>query len=670
MAILLASVFFLLRFKTEIMHCMIETTVHSSALALPHIVTVGRHRIGRVLERVADGLEGQARIHHISASFDTAVDAVLALHARTPIDALVLAGASGAWIRERVDIPVAMIEVRGFDLLGALARARALSPQVALVTFGAPSEHLAQFDAQFGAGIAQFNYHGPEDARSCVQALQAAGIGAVVAPGLVADLAEEAGIASVLLYSDAAVLQALNEALLLARQRLAERARHQRLETILGQLQDGVVAVDCDQRIQALNPTMAVLLGAQPEQLHGRALGAVAPQLDMTATLIHRESSEDVVQLATRTQVVRRAPIVENGVLTGALLVCRDPQTIQNADRHLRANQRQRGAGVRWRIDDYVGDSPAVQRLRALARQCAGSDATVLIMGESGTGKELVAQGIHRASRRAAQPFLAVNCAALGESLLESELFGYEEGAFTGARRGGKTGLVEAAHTGTLFLDEIGDMPLALQSRLLRVLQEREVLRVGSTTPVPVDVRVIAATHADLGAQVGKGLFRRDLYYRLAVLRLATPALRERTPSDVAQLAQALLERRPKAAGDPPVDVSTLLAAMLQRAQGHTWPGNVRELENWVERLLACQGYVCNAPGVVDTARLLEVFPECAEPLGAPVDPQPPAPLKDTRHRAEQQRVREVLDSVQGDQRQACEILGISRATLWRRMKS
>jgi len=654
------------------MYFMIETFVNSSAPILPRIVTVGRHRIARVLERVAEGFASQARIEHISASFDTAVDAVLAVHARAPIDALVVAGASGTWIRERVDIPVAMIEVRGFDLLGALARARGQSPRVALVTLDGPSEHLAQFDAQFGVGITQFSYHGPEDAQSCVKAMKVAGMGAVVAPGLVADLAEEAGMASVLLYSDAAVLQAVREALLLARQRLAERARHQRLETILGQLQDGVVAVDCEQRIQALNPTMAALLGTPAESLHGRALSAVAPQLDVAGTLKHRESSEEVVQLATRTQVVRRAPIVENGVLTGALLVCREPLVIQNADRHLRANQRQRGSGVRWRIDDYLGDSPAVQGLRALARLCAGVDATVLIMGESGTGKELVAQGIHRSSRRAAQPFLAVNCAALGESLLESELFGYEEGAFTGARRGGKTGLVEAAHTGTLFLDEIGDMPLALQSRLLRVLQEREVLRVGAIAPVPVDVRVIAATHADLGVQIEKGLFRRDLYYRLAVLRLATPALRERSASDVAQLAQALMQRRLKAAPNQPADAdagaktdavaSALLVTVLELTGGHAWPGNVRELENWVERLLACTGYVCNAQGVTDAARLLEVFPECAAP-------QTPLLWKDTRHRAEQQRVREVVESVHGDQRQACEILGISRATLWRRMK-
>ncbi len=302
--------------------------------------------------------------------------------------------------------------------------------------------------------------------------------------------------------------------------------------------------------------------------------------------------------------------------------------------------------------------------MRALAAECAASDATVLITGESGTGKELVAQGIHSASRRAAQPFLAVNCAALGESLLESELFGYEEGAFTGARRGGKTGLIEAAHTGTLFLDEIGDMPPALQTRLLRVLQEREVLRLGATVAVPVDLRVIAATHADLAAQVERGLFRRDLYYRLAVLRITTPPLRER-PADLAPLATGLMQRRARAAGLPAAQATALLAALLELAAGYAWPGNVRELENMVERLLACHATLAPA-GRIDRARLLELIPECSQARPAPVRD---SLLKDARRAAELRRVREVLQSVNGDQRQACALLGISRATLWRRLR-
>ena len=630
-----------------------------------HIVAVARHRLGRVLERLAPDVAAQAEVSFVGHAFDDAVAAVRALHATAPIDAVVAAGASGEWLRQHLDLPVAIVEVRGFDLMRALASARALSTRVGLVSFDGPSEHLAQLDTLFGMGIAQFSYRGPDDAPACVEALRAAGVEAVVAPGLVADLAEQAGIASVLMYSDDAVRQALQDAVHMARLGRAERARHERLGTILGQLQDGVVAVDLRQRIEALNPVMAELLGGSVAALVGRVLGDVEPVLDLGATLRMRETpAEEVLQIGMRTLVVRRAPIVEGGEVTGALLVCRDPAVIQRADRHLRANQRQRGAPARYRIEAFAGEGAAARRVRELAARCAASDATVLITGESGTGKELVAQGIHTASRRATQPFLAVNCAALAESLLESELFGYEEGAFTGARRGGKTGLIEAAHTGTLFLDEIGDMPLALQTRLLRVLQEREVLRLGATAAVPVDLRVIAATHADLTAQVERGLFRRDLYYRLAVLRIETPPLRDRG-IDIARLATALMVRRAAALGVPHGQAAAGLAALLDLAAGYAWPGNVRELENLVERLLACHGHLAPA-GVPDRARLLEVFPECTQARPAPVRD---ALLKGARRAAELRRVREVLQSVQGDQGQACVLLGISRATLWRRLR-
>ncbi|MDB5938300.1 MAG: propionate catabolism activator, Fis family, partial [Polaromonas sp.] len=659
---------FQLDFTIEIMKPFEMNIAFRSSLLLAavrplRIVAVARHRLGRVLARLVPEVAGQAQIELVGHAFDDAVAAVRALHAHTPVDAVVAAGASGEWLRQHLDIPVAMVEVRGFDLMRALATARSISPRVGLVSFDGPSEHLAQLDALFGMGIVQFSYRSPDDAPACVEALHAAGVEAVVAPGLVADLAEQAGIASVLMYSEDAVRQALQDAVHLARHSRTERARHERLETILSQLQDGVVAVDLHQRIETLNPVMAELLGASVAELAGRVLSDVEPVLDLSATLLlHESTAEEVLQIGMRTLVVRRAPIVESGEVTGALLVCRDPAVIQRADRHLRANQRQRGAPARYRIESFTGNSTAARRVRELAHQCAASDATVLITGESGTGKELVAQGIHTASRRATQPFLAVNCAALGESLLESELFGYEEGAFTGARRGGKTGLIEAAHTGTLFLDEIGDMPLALQTRLLRVLQEREVLRLGATAAVPVDLRVIAATHADLAAQVDRGLFRRDLYYRLAVLRIETPPLRERG-ADTVLLATGLLSRRAAAAGLQPAQALPWLAALLELATGYGWPGNVRELENLVERLLACHRYV--APGGrLDHTRLLEVFPECTQARPALVRD---GLLKDARVAAERRRVREVLQAVQGNQDQACAILGISRSTLWRR---
>ncbi|MCC6651822.1 MAG: sigma-54-dependent Fis family transcriptional regulator, partial [Candidatus Eisenbacteria bacterium] len=232
--------------------------------------------------------------------------------------------------------------------------------------------------------------------------------------------------------------------------------------------------------------------------------------------------------------------------------------------------------------------------LRDLITRVAPSGATVLVSGETGTGKELVARAVHAMSARSRGPFVAINCGAIPESLIESELFGHEKGAFTGANAA-RAGVFEAAHGGTLLLDEIGDMPLAAQARLLRVLAEGQVVRLGSTTPRPVDVRVIAATHRDLSAAVSEGRFREDLYYRLAVALVSVPPLRERR-EDVPVLAQAFLARFATGSGRPNLRFGPEAIAALR---AHDWPGNVRELENLSERAgLLAQGEVIDESAV------------------------------------------------------------------------
>jgi DNA-binding NtrC family response regulator len=228
-----------------------------------------------------------------------------------------------------------------------------------------------------------------------------------------------------------------------------------------------------------------------------------------------------------------------------------------------------------------LGRSPEMRRLFALAARAAQSDATVLIHGESGSGKELLAEALHRASPRAEAPFVVVDCGNLAAGVADSELFGHEAGAFSGAARA-RSGLVEEADGGTLFLDEIGELPLELQPKLLRVIEAREVRRVGADRPRSVDVRIVAATHRDLGRAVDEGRFRADLYYRLGVLRLTLPPLRHR-PEDI-----PLLARRFVAQLSPERDADQLLGGALMAAlAGYAWPGNVRELRNVVERLVA-----------------------------------------------------------------------------------
>jgi propionate catabolism operon transcriptional regulator len=284
----------------------------------------------------------------------------------------------------------------------------------------------------------------------------------------------------------------------------------------------------------------------------------------------------------------------------------------------------------------------------------------VLVTGASGTGKELFAQGIHLASARRDRPFVAVNCAALPETLLESELFGYEEGAFTGSRRGGKPGLFEAAHTGTIFLDEIGDMPAPLQTRLLRVLQQREVLRLGGSDPTPVDVRVVAATNRDLEARVAQGTFREDLYYRLAILRLHLPPLAERR-EDLPLLVDHLLRDALGRHGASDA-AERALALVGPRLAAHAWPGNVRELENVLERVAVL---LADRSDEVGERELRGVVPEL---FGARRRPGAQG-LRALRRADERSHVERVLEECGGDQGEAARRLGIGRTTLWRKLR-
>ena len=626
----------------------------------PRIVAVGFHRLRSLLLELAPAFRAQAQVEVLDKGFEEAVAEVRARQAVEPIDVLVSAGSNGAFLRQHLDLPVVLVKVGGYDVMRALGRARAISPHIAMVAYGEPSPEVLQFTERFGLGVVQRSYRTEEEARDCVRELRARGIEVVVAPGLVADLAEEAGMTGVFLYSQDAVREALDDAVEIARVARIELAKRERLNTILAQLKDGVVAVDLHERIETLNPAMEQLLGATPGSLLGQRLSDVAPELSLARTLADaRAELEQVQQLGARTLVASRMPIVEQGRQTGAVLTCQDPATIHRVDRNLRASRRPRGGAsgtTRYTLEQIVGASPALQRTKALAAASAASDATVLISGESGTGKELLAQGIHNASRRRHQPFVAVNCAAFPETLLESELFGYEEGAFTGSRRGGKAGLFEAAHTGTIFLDEVGEMPVPLQTRLLRVLQEREILRIGSTEPMPVDVRVIAATHRDLQAQVEAGMLRRDLYYRLNILRLALPPLRERR-DDIALLAAQLLDKIGRRLHADTRRVAPALQALIEHTGHYDWPGNVRELENIIERVVVYGSGHAFAQAQPSRAVL-------------PAHATPPASLQATRKAAEQQRVLDVLEACSGNRTLACQQLGISRATLWRKLNA
>ncbi|MGY4526380.1 sigma-54-dependent transcriptional regulator [Pseudomonas sp. TE21394] len=306
--------------------------------------------------------------------------------------------------------------------------------------------------------------------------------------------------------------------------------------------------------------------------------------------------------------------------------------------------------------DGPVACEPASRQLLELAARVARSDSTVLISGESGTGKEVLARYIHQQSPRAAQPFVAINCAAIPDNMLEATLFGHEKGAFTGAIAA-QAGKFEQADGGTLLLDEISEMPLALQAKLLRVLQEREVERVGGRKPISLDIRVLATTNRDLAGEVAAGRFREDLFYRLSVFPLAWRPLRER-PGDILQLAERLLARHVAKMKHAPVRLSSEARACLQ---AHAWPGNVRELDNALQRALILQ-----QGGVIEAADFCLAG---AIPLSAGSEPPPDAVVEagglgDDMRRHEYQMIIDTLRAERGRRKEAAERLGISPRTL------
>ncbi|OFX25907.1 MAG: propionate catabolism operon regulatory protein PrpR [Anaeromyxobacter sp. RBG_16_69_14] len=622
-------------------------------------------RLRELLESVIPQYEAAAEIRVFQKGFEEALAAARQLiETGAEVDVFLSAGSNGAYLRERAGVPVVLITPTGFDMLQALSKARRMSDRVAIVTFGAVTAELEQFKDLYGLEIEQRAYTARLDAEACVRELAGKGIEVVVGPGMVTDLAVQAGLKGVFLYSQNSVREALGRAIEIARIARSEEAKRERINTILRHLGEGVVAVDMNERIQSINPAMARLLGVNGEGALGMRLSGIAPSLTLSQVLESgKEELEEIQKSRGRTLVVNRIPLREQGVQTGAVLTCQDATAIERVDRTLRSLHRPRHFVARYHLGDIVGESPSLRRIKALAERYARTEATVLITGPSGTGKELLAQGIHNAGSRRQHAFVAINCAAFPETLLESELFGYDEGAFTGSRRGGKPGLFEAAHTGTLFLDELGDVPLPLQTRLLRVLQEREVLRLGSNDPTPIDVRVIAATNRDLKESVAEGTFRDDLYYRLNILHLHVPPLearREDIPAIAAHLLRGALLRH--GAPGRHAQVLKLLLPLLER---YPWPGNVREMENVLERVAVLFSDLETAEPM-HARQLKLVVPELFE--GSETVRK--GSFKAERQEAEEAQILRVLQDCGGNQTEAARRLGIGRTTLWRRLSA
>ena len=631
---------------------------HSSLATsgLPRLCFMSYRQIREFAMPVVAEYADRAQIEVVDGSFDQALAIAQDRIERGEVDAFVSAGSNASILRAGLQSPVATIQLSGFDLFQALIRASRIAPRVGVVMYGHTIPELDAVKELLNIEISQHAYRTPDDARQRFDALRREGFEVIVGSSLVVELAQQAGLRGLLAYSLDSIRKGFDDALELARVARLEASRYEQLHSVLHNLQEAVVAVDQHERIITANPAMQQVLAGPGIRLEGQMLSELAPEFSLRATLETGQIDRAIaIRFAQRDWVAHRTPMVEQGSIVGAALTLYDARTIQAADTSLRIMQRRQQHAARHSFDSLIGSSAALEQAKSSARRFAPTDLNVLITGESGTGKEVFAQAMHNASHRAGRPFVAVNCASFPETLLESELFGYEEGAFTGSRRGGKRGLLEAAHTGTLFLDEIGDMPLPLQTRLLRVLQEREIMRLGATAPIPIDIRVIAATHQPLAERIAEQRFRQDLYYRLNTLRLALPPLRERR-EDIPAIITPLVANCLTRIGSK-LPAERVLEGIMDHITAYDWPGNVRELENIAERIAV---FLLSFSRVQDIRYddLRHDCPELFEDSDAVDADMQNVPLAE--------RIREAMESSQGKPGVAAKKLGVSRSTLWR----
>lgn len=432
-------------------------------------------------------------------------------------------------------------------------------------------------------------------------------------------------------------------------QQLILRALLAEQKSILETLNEGVIVLDRRGTIKTINRYARQIFhrGVRAGQPVDEVLNPENARLASMTFCNDRE----VVFVPADNQRVSCLVSVMPAPGSGRVIALRENQRIRAITRRVM------GTSASYTFEMLCGSAPALQAAMDKARSCCRSDSTVLLTGESGTGKELFAQAIHNDSPRSGESFIAVNCGALPRDLVQSELFGYADGAFTGSRRGGAAGKFELAEGGTLFLDEIGDMPLEAQTSLLRVLQESEVVRIGASQPIGVNVRIIAATNCNLINAVESGAFRRDLYYRLNVISIAIPALRERS-SDIPALTEWFREK--VCTQLKKVNVQFTAGAMDALTR-YDWPGNVRELENIVERVINMNNGL-----FIDVQDLPDEVTQRAQPGSASRhEPQPAARL-DAHERA---HIITILDSLNGNLRQAAQLMGLSRAGLYNKLK-
>ena len=552
----------------------------------------------------------------------------------------------------KVSVPVIQLKISTLDILFAIKTAKKYKKEIVLVL-----SHMENFDltewnelVNCCVTIEKFDHQDKIEGIISSYVFENKDV-VIVGGGIPCKIAQNYNLNYVhISASDDSIHDAVSRAWEIVDSLYDQKYKNEVLNTTLDGVHDAVMAVDREGKIILYNQRAHELLKKDPYNVLGLKLTDVFPELSsITDVLINKTNIVNEIINLKRVVVTANISMLEiDNHSAGVICSFQDITKLQNLEKKIRYELNKKGLVAKFKFTDIIATDNYMKETLAKAVKIGMSDSTAMIYGESGTGKEMMAQSIHNISDRKNEPFVAINCAALTESLLESELFGYEEGAFTGARKGGKPGLFELSHGGTIFLDEINSVSLNLQSKLLRVLEEKEVMRIGSDYMIPLDVRILAAANENLKDKINNGSFRSDLFYRLNILELRIPPLRDRK-KDIIPLFKYYLKEYAEDSEVPSIEEE-----LETKLKNYQWPGNVRELKNVAKRFIIF--------GEFDFDNN-EAISEDNEKSTAFLD------LKEIDRYVEQ-KVISMLEEQGMSKNDIAKMLGISRSSLWNKLNS
>lgn len=584
------------------------------------------------------------------------------------IDAIITGQTNYIQVKDKVKIPVIPFRVTFVDAVNAFTQALQFKEKTVALLY--PSFDDFEFDfkalADFiGLDLVQLSYSSIWDMENKIADLKRQGINLLIGTTLAVSVCKNYGINGIEIYSVESIIYAsIDKAIEVVKTIREKRSNEILRDLIINNVHEGIVYIDEFGKIRIFNDEAARLFQLEGLPVIGKHIDEVASELKLTDTLRTGNIEINSIEFIRNINVsISRIPIKVNNIIVGVVSTFQNTENIENLGHAIRRVKKADGFTAKYTFDRLIGKSPIFLHIIDLSKKYARSDLPILVQGETGTGKELFVQSIHNFSYRKNYPFVAINCASLPENLLESELFGYEPGSFTGASSSGKKGLFEIADGGTLFLDEINSIPKNFQAKLLRVIEEKEIIRIGGKKIIPVNVRIIATSNVSIKSMIDKGEFREDLYYRIGTLKINIPPLRERM-SDLPYLIKGLSNDINPYNNH---DFENIYNKMWQRLMNYNFPGNVRELKMFLSRFFI----LLDENRINDILYIDDLIDFCVDEMIQEADINSyTCQSLDVIQQNQKRVILELLKKYKNNKSLVAKHMGIGRTTLYRKMKA